>query len=215
MESRSDTEFGGRVVGAELAVDPNDEFECGRLRAQVYIEEKGWMGPEDAPEGVLRDRHDRHAIDFIIRDHQGDIAGTSRAVMPGRHALPVEETFGLVLEEGRAAAEPGRFVVVPKYRTSRSGSAEVTEALACSVARELIRRDIKDIYAELEGWLMERFRDMGFPFEQVSDYKEHIGPPTMAARCRVEEIYPAMVEKDCNRVVQRAWLFDPNLLKAA
>lgn len=209
------SELEHRVIGAELADDPEDEIICGRLRARIYVDEKGWMTPEDAPDGILRDRYDNHAIDFLIRDQEGDAAATARAVLPGTHGLPVQETFGLILEEGRQAAEPGRFVVVPKYRTSRSGSAEVTEALACSVARELLRREIDDMYAELEGWLMERFRSMGFPFEQVSDYKEHIGPPTMAARCRLEEVYPAMLKSDQERVTQRAFLFDPERLEAA
>src|SRR5690242_2464069 len=91
---------------------------CFALRAGVYVNEKGWIPAQAAPDGLETDDHDSDAIHILAEDLAGNPAGTFRLILPSpERALPIEQMFGVVPPHPDRVAELSRLVVKPEYRS--------------------------------------------------------------------------------------------------
>ncbi len=71
--------------------------EARRLRAEVYVEEKGWVAPHELVNGLDLDEHDDVSIHGGAFDDDGSLVGTFR-VIRDTAGLPISELFGVKLD---------------------------------------------------------------------------------------------------------------------
>jgi N-acyl-L-homoserine lactone synthetase len=89
-----------------------------RLRYQAIIE-RGWMRPEDFPNGLECDHFDKDALHIVAWAGERAI-GTARVVLPraGR-LLPTEEAYDVIVEPQGRVVDWGRNVVSRDYTGPR------------------------------------------------------------------------------------------------
>ncbi len=97
-----------------LAQTDAEREEVYRLRYQAVVE-RGWLTPEDLPEGLEFDEYDRRAVHVVAWDN-AMLAATSRLVFPAPGLkLPTEAAFELEIEPRGNVVDAGRFVVARAY----------------------------------------------------------------------------------------------------
>ena len=106
-----------RAATVRFAVaESEDELEeVFSLRFRTVVEE-GWATHDEMSDGLERDGYDDHASQVAAWD--GDvIAGTLRLVFPQPNVpLPVEKSYGLVVEPRGEVVGAGRVIVARPYR---------------------------------------------------------------------------------------------------
>lgn len=104
-----------RPIRFAVAQSPRELEAVFSLRHATVVEE-GWRSAEDLPDGLERDEYDDEALQVAAWDGD-DLAGTLRLIFPrpGR-LLPVERSYGLVVEPRGQVVGAGRVIVAPGYR---------------------------------------------------------------------------------------------------
>jgi N-acyl-L-homoserine lactone synthetase len=102
-------------VHFRVAESPAELEAVHRLRYRTVVN-KGWVKPEEYPDGQERDAHDAHALQ--IAGWEGDVlAATVRLVLPvPGQRLPTEEAFDLAIEPRGQVVDVGRGIVERAYR---------------------------------------------------------------------------------------------------
>lgn len=98
-----------------LAESPEELRAVFTLRHATVVEE-GWRSAEELPDSLERDEYDDEALQVAAWD--GDaLAGTLRVIFPqpGR-LLPVEKSYGLVVEPNGEVVGAGRVIVAHDHR---------------------------------------------------------------------------------------------------
>ena len=69
--------------------DPRLLEQSYRLRYQVYCVERGFLDPDDYPDGLEVDEFDRHSVHLGVIDSRGHLAGTARLVTGNPLGFPM------------------------------------------------------------------------------------------------------------------------------
>jgi len=161
------------VSGGIIA--PSEDRGHGLFRANVYIDELGWIPKEDRCwDGTERDADDERSLRFVTlanRDRRSAVvAGVSRLMLKEdryEEELPVEKFFphdlrGLI--KGRAA-EASRFI-------ARHPNPNIQRAIAMGNIRAMtmhaIEEDVEHVYAVVEEPLARYFGMLRMPFKRLS-----------------------------------------------
>ena len=178
------------------------------LRCRVYCEERNFLSLSDYPEGVESDKYDDYSLHFGSFDAEGEMVGSSRLVMRGRHEFPMFEhcTFFPEWRERIDAipklVEISRLVVSRRYRRRANdghyGIQHPGEASAPAQAAHDDRRQsfsvaislFKGMYqagkrlqmthalAAMELTLLRLLQRYHFPFEKIGPECDYFGPVT-------------------------------------
>lgn len=166
----------GVVAAKSEIIHPREVTTSGVLRANVYINEFGYLQPEARQEdGTESDDDDPLSVRFAaLERYRGNLArtvGVIRLIIKDKERpLPVErffpEAFSLPLPTG--SAEASRFV-------ARHETKAVQRDIATGLIRALISRaydEGSDFYAIVEEPLFVHLRRIGLPCTQIAEPKE-------------------------------------------
>ena len=92
-----------------------------RLRYQVYVKEWGFETPEDHPEGLEKDVHDRHSRHvYAYTGAEDNVIGTARIILPSDSLFPLQENFDiddrLFRNQEHKVAEISRLAISKDFR---------------------------------------------------------------------------------------------------
>lgn len=170
--------FIGRTAVPGVVEMVNEDLAHGQFRANVYIDELGWL-PESnrLTDGSERDTDDDHSIRFSTvtrlpgHDHPS-VVGVSRLVIKetADQPLPVEryfpEAFGEDLPTG--VVEASRFI-------ARYPDAQVQRGIALANIRAMVMHaaeiEAPNIYAVVEEPLARYFGMLHIPYDRITDRK--------------------------------------------
>jgi N-acyl-L-homoserine lactone synthetase len=111
-----------------VAQNESERNAAYRLRYQAVIE-RGWLQPQDLPEGLELDEYDDQAIHILAWDKDTPVA-SCRLILPGEEFfLPTEVAFDVQVQPKGQVLDAGRFVV------ARTHSSQEHLLLACLLAR--------------------------------------------------------------------------------
>lgn len=91
------------------------------LRYAVYCKEKGFLDPNNYPDGQEYDSFDDYSVNFAAYSKAGEIVGTVRLVIPKENQRFPYQDFctplpGVVLPPPGRGAEISRLIIVPQFR---------------------------------------------------------------------------------------------------
>lgn len=174
-----------------------------RLRYQVYCIECNFLSPEDYPEGVETDEHDKEAVHFYAFDEDDELVGYVRLVSPdSEQRFPIQEHCDVAsrdrgLPRASEAAEISRLMVRGDYRRRRgdrlSGvtAQQNTAAFAgerrheapqilLNLYRQMyaysVENGIRFWYAAMERPLARSLLRLNFAFESIGPETDYYGP---------------------------------------
>lgn len=167
----------GKVAVPGEVLTPAEDHGHGLFRAQVYIDELGWL-PESSrhSDGTERDVDDDRSIRFITQSNEGAgltrVVGVSRLIMRGslEGSLPVEEFFPDSFPQplSNDAVEASRFI-------ARHEDPAVQRAVALanirSMALQAAEVEAPHVYAVVERPLARYFGMLSMPFDVLSPPK--------------------------------------------
>ena len=136
---------------------------CARLRADVYVWERGWIPPTQLVDGLELDSDDVRSV-HLLASRGGAAVGTARLILPraGR-LLPVESMLGERLPCGHAGAEVSRLAVARHAR----GDSTVMMALCRGLCEAAVQHGVDDFYAIVEKPFHRYLIYLGFPFRPI------------------------------------------------
>lgn len=153
---------------------------AGRLRANVYIDEKRFL-PATArnADGTERDYDDNRSVHLVAVENQGlhlppRLIGTARMILKRspEDDLPVEHYYPDCFA-GDAAA-PVRSAEVSRYiarHESKQVQALISLGLIRAAAAWLDQNVHRPAYAVVEAGLVRMFDKIGLPYTEVSGYR--------------------------------------------
>jgi N-acyl amino acid synthase of PEP-CTERM/exosortase system len=174
------------------------------LRYQVYCEECGFLKPEDCPGGRESDEHDSNSVHFASLNHNQEVAGYVRLVLPDAiqtfpfqtHCVTLLDD--VVLPPAPLSAEISRLMVRKDYRrrhgeqppsgasTDQLEPAHAPEMrnpspqILLSLYREMyaysLQNEIRYWYAAMERSLARILTRMNFGFQQIGPATDYYGP---------------------------------------
>jgi len=154
------------VIRCHEARSRAERAACARLRADVYVRERGWVPEERVTNGSEADGDDPRSV-HLLATRGFEPVGTVRLILreDGR-PLPCEALLEEALPSGRAAAEVSRLAVARRAR----GDGAVLIALCGRLYSTAVDHGVEDLYAIVEKRLHRHLVGLGFPFRRV-------GPP--------------------------------------
>lgn len=171
---------------------PDELAESYRLRGQIYIDEKAYLGPEAIVNGGESDLYDERSVHGGAFIESGDLIGTFRMILRCGVPLPVENHFGLSVQG--TAAELSRLAVHPAYRTSLA-----TIGLCRWMYETALVQHVTHMYAILERPLLGNLQLLGFPFTAQGEAQQLMGTVNVPTLCVVNEVVPALAKTDAER----------------
>lgn len=173
-----------------------------RLRGQIYVEEKAYLGPEAIVDGLESDQDDERSVHGGAFTESGELIGTFRLILRQGVRLPIEDHFGLPTRG--TAAELSRLAVHPVYRTSLA-----TIGLSRWSYDICLEQGVTHMYAILERPLLRNLLMMGFPITVLGEPRRLMGGVVVPTVCVVSEMVPALGQTDSGREgPQLSALFD-------
>lgn len=110
---------------------PERLAEAYRLRYQVYCVENAFENAAEHPEGLERDRYDRHSVhSLLIHRATGAVAGTVRLILPtegGVAALPISRVCTSPTLRDPAVLPPDRTAEISRFAVSKAFRRRVTD----------------------------------------------------------------------------------------
>jgi N-acyl-L-homoserine lactone synthetase len=153
-----DCEIRCRPAGSHI-----ERTACARLRADVYVWERGWIPPAQLVHGMERDSDDVRSV-HLLASRGGAPVGTVRLILPrAGQPLPVESVLGERLPCGHAGAEVSRLAVARHAR----GDSTVMMALCRGLCEAAGRHGVDDFYAIVEKPFYRYLIYLGFPFRPI------------------------------------------------
>jgi len=173
-----------------------------RLRGQIYVEEKAYLGPEAIVDGLESDQDDQRSVHGGAFTTAGELIGTFRMILRKGVPLPIEDHFDLSTRG--TAAELSRLAVHPAYRTSLA-----TIGLCRWMYEIALEQCVTHVYAILEGPLLRNLQLLGFPFTAQGAPQQLMGGVVHPTVCVVSEVVQALGQTDSDREgPQLSALFD-------
>jgi N-acyl-L-homoserine lactone synthetase len=162
-----------------MVEDPSGWLAARRLRANVYIDEKGYLPPEAREaDGGETDIDDQRSIQFGVFENMPDssqtrMVGTSRLIVKSENnaVLPIETLFPETFANN--PAEPGA-VEASRY-ISRHEDKLAQRFISLGLIRAMDAWAVKEtkqpIYAVVEEYLAGMFSKINLPYVQIADEK--------------------------------------------
>jgi N-acyl-L-homoserine lactone synthetase len=167
-----------RPVRFDLARTPEELEAVFRLRYRISVD-RGWIRPEDMPDGLERDEYDdEHAVQIAGWDGSA-LAATARVVYPVKgRPLPTETAFGLVAEPVRRVVDAGRLIVAPGYR---DGEHRVLGGLAATIWLAMASRGFRWAVVAISQPMIELCRALGFDVQVLGPSRSYWGEDRLPA----------------------------------
>lgn len=103
-----------------IADDEKEIEDIYRLRYKVYCEEYGYIDKSKYPDGLEKDKFDKHSSYLVIRDKHDEVAATVRIIHYSIDGFPIQEHFKFNLDINKIdrehLVEISRLIVAKKYR---------------------------------------------------------------------------------------------------
>lgn len=136
---------------------------CGRLRAHIYVRERGWIPSARLVDGLEVDSDDARSVHFLATRGTEAVGTVRLTLLRDGQPLPVEAMLAEPLASGRVAGEVSRLAVVRAGR----GDSTVLMSLVRGLCDAAAERGIDDFYAIVEESLYRHLVGLGFPFRPV------------------------------------------------
>lgn len=174
-----------------------------RLRYRVYCQERGFEDALQFPDGLERDRYDRHAAHSLLRHKlSGQFVGAVRLIRPDPDdpsgLLPIEQHAGGTFDlkkvrpmklPRRHVAEISRLAITrclhvgqeeegkpaPSVALERQSFPHLVLGLFMAILRMTVEHDITYWYALMEPALARLLQRYGIYFEAIGPVVEHRG----------------------------------------
>jgi N-acyl-L-homoserine lactone synthetase len=200
----------GIMAIGDIQTNPRVYREAGLLRAQVYIDEKHFLG-EDArrPDGTEEDEDDARSVHLAVTNRQDEssassVIGVSRLIrkFSEDEPLPSERLFDIPSAPINSI-EVSRFIAKhPNKQTQHLASL----ALMRAATFEGIAEAAPYVYAVVEEGLFRRFQMIGLPFTALTDlsWLPEYSSKNRAIRVDPRRVIPALKKKDLTRPESQA-----------
>jgi N-acyl amino acid synthase of PEP-CTERM/exosortase system len=201
-----------------LRVDGTPYLEqCARLRYEVYCRERGFLNPDDYPDGIERDEFDTNAIHFACLSRRSEaVVGTIRLVAPVDGRFPLSSHCSVnpallppntmeisrlaVSRQYRRRADDNEYGLSQAYlahdpeSNERRRRPEIVLGLYKIMYRESKRIGVRAWLAAMEHSLARLLSRFSFHFEAVGPEVDYYGPvtPYLARIDAVEKIVSAV-----------------------
>lgn len=171
----------------EIAQTPAEREAIYRLRYQTAIA-RGWIKPEDFPDGLEYDAYDERAVHLAGWDGTV-LAASARLVIPSLGVcLPIEDAFGLEIEPRGQVVEWSRLIVTRPYSDREH---RIVLGLMGACWLEMRGRGFHSICSPLTAPVLKLFRVIGLrtttlgpprPYGGEARYPVRIDPPAAESR---------------------------------
>lgn len=196
--------FQARRIESSSRRSANVLGEAFALRFQVYCTERGFLNPDDHPEGLEYDAFDDEALHCLAYDRAGRLAGYVRLIHGGSGAtLPWEAHCpellpGVVLPDPETCAEVSRLMVRSDFRRRRgdllagvsiapaglneddperrTSSPQIMLSLFKQMFQHSQAAGILHWHAAMERPLVRALGSMGFAFQRIGAETNYYGP---------------------------------------
>jgi N-acyl-L-homoserine lactone synthetase len=163
----------------------NAERQAAYRRRYQAVIERGWLQPQDMPDGLEQDTFDEHALQILAWDGETLVA-TCRIILPEAGLrFPTEEAFDLHIDPRGQVVDAGRFVVARDYSSMEH------RLLASLMARswlEVRAHGYSHVCAAFTSKGMLRvFRQMGFRYRILAPARHYWGTERVPILFDVEE----------------------------
>jgi len=157
-----------------------------------------WLPSEEYPSGEEQDEYDtRQSIIFMAFDLLGGCAGTSRLIIPGDLAFPIDTHFDLIdkkiLEEryGRMdyCVEVSRFIV-PDHLFLKHH--EITLKLCKAMIMASIRMGVTHMLVSADYRFFRLLRMIGFHLSEIGEPKFYMGSKTIPGVLPLHDLLPVL-----------------------
>jgi N-acyl-L-homoserine lactone synthetase len=157
------------------------------------VTERGWLRPEDLPDGIERDAYDDQA-EYVTGWDGEVLIAAARLVYPiPNRTLPTEEAFDLRIEPRGQVVDAGRFIVTRPYSDREH---RVLAALIACTWLEVRRHGYRAICAAFAARAMIRlYRRMGFHVVELGLPRHYWGEERYPVRFDVLAAAPALAAR--------------------
>jgi N-acyl-L-homoserine lactone synthetase len=168
--------------GRQIDSDPCLMDESHRLRYQVYCIERGFLNPDDYPDGRERDEFDRHSLHLGVVDADGTLLATARLVKVNMAGLPLFRHCQIypreseLYQETTRVAEISRLCVSREVRKRRVGSASIAISLYRAIYQASKRNGFTHWLVATEPSLQRLLASLRVPFREVGPRTDYYGP---------------------------------------
>lgn len=187
-------------IGRIESDDPQNYNALARLRAKVYVEDMGFLSPDDidASSGTELDQDDERSVHFGAIEHTAyDGPALARVVASGRlivkrtveDLLPIETSFPELFADQPIATdtvEVSRFI-------SRHESKLTQHMLALAIIRAMTYYSVNEgqqsSYAIIERPLLKLLSKIGLPLDVLGEPKDSIEPGG------IRQLYPVLINQ--------------------
>ncbi len=169
----------GVIASPGIIYAPKEYQAARRLRANVYIDEKHFLGPEARQrDGGESDTDDTRSVHFAVIENKGSeelprLVGTSRLILKRsvEDGLPVERLFP---EAFTSSPAPGSSAEVSRYiarHPERARQKAISLALIRAMTAWTLTETRQPVYSVVEKPMVRLFDAIELPYQQISDPK--------------------------------------------
>lgn len=165
--------------------------EAQRLRADAYLRH-GLLDPSELVDGVDACPDDARAVHVGMYAHDGQLVGTVRVIrgLPCR-PIPVARAPYHVRPDDRPHGEISRYVVAEGWNGL---------GLVAGAWRELVRicidERLLDLYAQVEGFLLDTLLAAGLPFQAVGEPRFVYNATNHPVRLRMDSLVADLLPRN-------------------
>lgn len=164
--------------------------EARALRTSVYLA-RGLLTHQELVGGIDACSFDERAVHIGVHDPDGHLVATARVILGSpERPIPVAGAPFHVTPE-RAHGEISRYVVAPGWNGL---------GLAPAIWREIVRiaadLDLRDLYAEIEGFLLDSLHAVGLPFIVLGEPNWVYNAPNYPVLLRMDSLIDDLLPRN-------------------
>lgn len=184
-----------------MAENEREKQQSYQLRFDIMCQELGWLSTGDYAVPEEKDEYDEgQSVSFLALDESADAVGTSRIILPGSIALPIEKYFELYPRNHVRAWHGDLHYAVEISRFIVPGAAglqnhEITLMLCMTILGYLMRIGASHAYVAADHRFFRLLRLLGIRFDQIGDPKFYMGSKTIPGITNLE-ILSATLRKE-------------------
>jgi N-acyl-L-homoserine lactone synthetase len=184
-----------------LAREAEEKSLAYRLRYKVMCRDLGWLPAQDYPLGEEQDEYDaKQSIAFLALDFIGNCAGTSRLILPGKIALPIENHFEILRKDLLEASygkmdycvEVSRFAV-PDHPFLKNH--EITLKLCRAMIMTSIKMGVTHMLMSIDYRFFRLLKMLGFCLTEIGKPKFYMGSKTIPGVLPLTNLLPVLRNK--------------------
>ena len=172
------------IVASAGTVEKPELYDAeARLRASVYIDQKGFLGPDSADTfGREQDAFDDQSIHLVAventKDGTAEVMGSSRIILKrdASDSLPIETDFAEIFDtipSDIPAVEISRFI---SQHNNQITQHLVAVSLIRAMTYQILRNEIDTAHFEIEAPLLRLLKGIGLPLESMGKAKRVAEP---------------------------------------